>query len=152
MQKPKKVDLTKLLGFETVTNEPTDDIDFQDETLSAKLGAKVGSIIEATEPGRGNIYRMDFDKKGVGFGRPPFFCAARFLVSARSAGRLRLLMRDTRYYRVSGEVWHCMPTYTRWPSANYVIQHSCPTRRQSCPECRIKEERLQVEKFFEDSE
>jgi hypothetical protein len=25
---------------------------------------------------------MDFDKKGVGFGRPPFFCAARFLVSA----------------------------------------------------------------------
>ena len=52
MQKPEKVDLTKLLGFETVTNEPTDDIDFQDETLSAKLGAKVGSIIEATEPGR----------------------------------------------------------------------------------------------------
>jgi len=49
MQKPKKVDLTKLLGFETVTNEPTDDIDFQDETLSAKLGAKVG-IIEAVEP------------------------------------------------------------------------------------------------------
>jgi len=52
MQKPEKVDLTKLLGFETVTNQPTDDIDFQDETLSAKLGAKVGSIIEATEPGR----------------------------------------------------------------------------------------------------
>jgi len=50
MQKPEKIDFAQLLGFETVTCEPT--ADFQDETLSAKLGAKVGSIIEATEPGR----------------------------------------------------------------------------------------------------
>jgi hypothetical protein len=49
MQKLEKIDLTKLLGFETVTREPTDVIDFQDETLSAKLGAKVGGI-EAVEP------------------------------------------------------------------------------------------------------
>ena len=48
MQKLEKIDLTKLLGFETV--EPTDDVDFQDETFSAKLGAKVGGIIEAVEP------------------------------------------------------------------------------------------------------
>jgi hypothetical protein len=47
MQKPEKIDFAQLLGFETVTCEPT--ADFQDETLSAKLGAKVG-IIEAVEP------------------------------------------------------------------------------------------------------
>ena len=50
MQKPKTIDFAKLLGFETVTREPADDIDFQDETLSAKFGAKVGPIIEATKP------------------------------------------------------------------------------------------------------
>ena len=49
MQKTEKIDVTKLLGFETVTRETTDGIDFQDETLSAKLSAKVGSI-EAVEP------------------------------------------------------------------------------------------------------
>ena len=49
MQKPEKIDLTKLLGFETIACEPTDNVDFQDETLGAKLGAKVGSI-EAVEP------------------------------------------------------------------------------------------------------
>jgi hypothetical protein len=49
MQKSEKIDLTKLLGFETIACEPTDNVDFQDETLGAKLGAKVGSI-EAVEP------------------------------------------------------------------------------------------------------
>ena len=50
MQKLEKIDLTKLLGFETVARESSDDVDFQDETLGAKLGAKVGNIIEAVEP------------------------------------------------------------------------------------------------------
>ena len=50
MQKTEKIDLTKLLGFETVAREASDDVDFQDETLGAKLGAKVGNIIEAVEP------------------------------------------------------------------------------------------------------
>ena len=58
MQKPKKVDLTKLLGFETVTNEPTDDIDFQDETLCAKLGAKVGSIEAVDKAAKPSIERI----------------------------------------------------------------------------------------------
>jgi hypothetical protein len=48
MQKPDLIDLTKLLGFETVTCGRPEAIDFQDETLGAKLGAKVG--LEATEP------------------------------------------------------------------------------------------------------
>jgi hypothetical protein len=50
MQKPEKIDFAQLLGFETVTCEPTANIDFQDETFSAKLGAKVGNIIEPVEP------------------------------------------------------------------------------------------------------
>jgi hypothetical protein len=48
MRKLEKIDLTKLLGFETV--ELTENVNFQDETFSAKLGAKVGVIIEAVEP------------------------------------------------------------------------------------------------------
>ena len=49
MQKPDTIDFAKLLGFETVTRERSEALDFQDETLGAKLGAKVG-VIEATEP------------------------------------------------------------------------------------------------------
>ena len=37
-----KIDFTKLLGFETVRDRISDGIDFQDETIGAKLGAKVG--------------------------------------------------------------------------------------------------------------
>ena len=48
-QKPDTIDFAKLLGFETVTRERSEALDFQDETLGAKLGAKVG-VIEATEP------------------------------------------------------------------------------------------------------
>jgi hypothetical protein len=42
MQKPDKIDFTKLLGFETVADQLSEVADFQDETLGAKLGAKVG--------------------------------------------------------------------------------------------------------------
>ncbi len=52
MQKPGTIDFAKLLGFETVTRELSDALDFQDETLGAKLGAKVGVIIEAVAPER----------------------------------------------------------------------------------------------------
>ncbi len=48
MRKADTIDFTKLLGFETVTLELSEALDFQDETLGAKLGAKVG--FEATEP------------------------------------------------------------------------------------------------------
>lgn len=36
------LDYTKLLGFEVVSDLITDTLDFQDDTLGAKLGAKVG--------------------------------------------------------------------------------------------------------------
>ncbi len=49
MQKADKIDFTKLLGFETVTSEWSEALDFQDETLGAKLGAKVGDV-EALAP------------------------------------------------------------------------------------------------------
>ena len=37
-----KIDFTKLLGFNTVSDELTDGIDLQNGTLGDKLGAKVG--------------------------------------------------------------------------------------------------------------
>ncbi len=37
-----KIDYAKLLGFAAVSDEPSEGVDFQDETISAKLGAKVG--------------------------------------------------------------------------------------------------------------
>ena len=44
MQQPDSIDFAKLLGFETVTRELVKELDFQDETIGAKLGAKVGEI------------------------------------------------------------------------------------------------------------
>ena len=49
MQKPDSIDFAKLLGFETLTSELPKELDFQDETLADKLGAKVGPP-EVTEP------------------------------------------------------------------------------------------------------
>jgi hypothetical protein len=37
-----RLDFTKLLGFDSVSDQILDAIDFQDETIGAKLGAKVG--------------------------------------------------------------------------------------------------------------
>jgi len=39
-----KIDFTKLLGFDTVSEELPDGIDLQNETLGDKLGAKVGPL------------------------------------------------------------------------------------------------------------
>ena len=52
MQKPDTIDFAKLLGFDTVTHDLSEDVEFQNETLGAKLGAKVGDVIEAVAPGR----------------------------------------------------------------------------------------------------
>jgi hypothetical protein len=49
MQKPDNIDFAKLLGFEMLTLEPSEELDFQDETLAARLGAKVGEP-EILEP------------------------------------------------------------------------------------------------------
>lgn len=40
--KTNKLDLNKLLGFERVGEQLSGSVDFQDETMNAKLGAKVG--------------------------------------------------------------------------------------------------------------
>jgi hypothetical protein len=47
MSEIKNLDFTKLLGFETVSDHITEGIDFQDETLGPKLGAKVGEPEES---------------------------------------------------------------------------------------------------------
>ncbi len=43
MPKIERVEFDKLLGFELVTRELVNEFDFQDETVSARLGAKVGA-------------------------------------------------------------------------------------------------------------
>ena len=50
MQESKKIDYSKLLGFVSVSDRLSGEIDFQDETMSARLGAKVGD--EPVEPSR----------------------------------------------------------------------------------------------------
>lgn len=44
MQKSQMIDFTKLLGFETIAELVAEDFDLRDETLGAKLGAKVGEF------------------------------------------------------------------------------------------------------------
>ena len=43
MQKPDKIDYAKLLGFDAVSDQLSTGVDFQDETVAARLGAKVGT-------------------------------------------------------------------------------------------------------------
>ena len=50
MQKPDKIDFTKLLGFATVADELlSETTDFREATLGAKLGAKVGGKVDEPE-------------------------------------------------------------------------------------------------------
>jgi len=42
MQKTDKIDYAKLLGFDAVSDQISGSVDFQNETIAAKLGAKVG--------------------------------------------------------------------------------------------------------------
>lgn len=48
MQKQSKIEFGKLLGFDSVSDRISGDVDFQDDTLGARLGAKVG--LEPAEP------------------------------------------------------------------------------------------------------
>lgn len=47
MRKTTKIDYTKLLGFDTVSDRISD-VDFRSDTVAAKLGAKVGDKDLAT--------------------------------------------------------------------------------------------------------
>jgi len=42
MQKPGAIDYARLLGFASVTDQLSGNVDFQDESIGAMLGAKVG--------------------------------------------------------------------------------------------------------------
>lgn len=42
MRENRNIDFARLLGFETIGDLASDAIDFQDEVIGAKLGAKVG--------------------------------------------------------------------------------------------------------------
>ena len=42
MQKAEKIDFAKLFGFQTVSDQISGRLDFQDEIIGDKLGAKVG--------------------------------------------------------------------------------------------------------------
>jgi hypothetical protein len=48
-------------------------------------------------------------------------------------------MGRTRYYRVNGNVWHWMPTCSRWPVENYDVEHSASAKKWLCPQCKLKE-------------
>jgi hypothetical protein len=48
MNESARIDFSKLLGFELLSDEISAEFDFQDQTVSARLGAKVG--IEVTTP------------------------------------------------------------------------------------------------------
>jgi hypothetical protein len=42
MKKRNEIEFSKLLGFDAIGEEVSGGIDFQDETIAARLGAKVG--------------------------------------------------------------------------------------------------------------
>jgi hypothetical protein len=43
------IDFSKLLGFDSVAEQLADGVDFQDPTVGAKLGAKVGGEVKEPE-------------------------------------------------------------------------------------------------------
>jgi len=48
MQDPTKMDYSKLFGFDMVADDVANGIDFQNATIGAKLGAKVGKVTATT--------------------------------------------------------------------------------------------------------
>jgi hypothetical protein len=52
MQKPARIDYAKLPGFASVSEQISGSIDFQDETIGAKIGAKVGAEPPTAEADR----------------------------------------------------------------------------------------------------
>jgi hypothetical protein len=50
MKKASEINYSKLLGFESVGDLISGDIDFQDDALAAKLGAKIGNDPTPLDP------------------------------------------------------------------------------------------------------
>jgi hypothetical protein len=53
MQRTDRIDYAKLLGFDGVSDQISGSVDFRDETIGAKLGAKVGD--GETGPSRAEV-------------------------------------------------------------------------------------------------
>jgi hypothetical protein len=66
MHKLDKIDYSKLLGFEAVSDRISGSVDFLDETIGATLGAKVGGDAE-TEPTRRSEMREIKFSRLLGF-------------------------------------------------------------------------------------
>ena len=49
MHRPTKIDYSKLLGFDMVSEELVKGVDFNNPTVAAKLGAKVGGKTSTTK-------------------------------------------------------------------------------------------------------
>ena len=49
MSENRKIDFSKLLGFQVMSEELAERVDFQAETLAARLGAKVGGKDDAPQ-------------------------------------------------------------------------------------------------------
>ena len=52
MQKTDKIDYAKLLGFAAASDQISGSVDFSDETIGARLGAKVGTDEAEPAPSR----------------------------------------------------------------------------------------------------
>jgi hypothetical protein len=50
MNRPTKIDYAKLLGFDLVSDELVEGVDFNNPTVGAKLGAKVGTQTKTDQP------------------------------------------------------------------------------------------------------
>jgi hypothetical protein len=49
MQKPTKIDYSKLLGFDMVVDEISEGVNFNHPTVGARLGAKVGTATKTEQ-------------------------------------------------------------------------------------------------------
>ena len=67
MHDPTKMDYSKLFGFDTVSDRLENGIDFQDATIGAKLGAKVGNQTTTVTKG---MKLMDLPSDVAGPGGP----------------------------------------------------------------------------------
>ena len=55
MDEPRKIDFSKLLGFGHLGQVRSGEVDFSEETLSARLGAKVGFEVTVPLPPGGAV-------------------------------------------------------------------------------------------------
>lgn len=52
MRENQKIDFSKLLGFQVMSEELSERVDFRDETFAGRLGAKVGLKTGDLQPAR----------------------------------------------------------------------------------------------------